>query len=178
MQNVSPYLNNIVAAFRGMHVSPAKHSYAWLSIMCDYRTDRQTEGRQSDPYASQATQKYTQQVCLLIMFTRLCVHFDLELSNCPIRSFPSSSCAPSLKNIQQIMWFLSYVHNILNGTNWNGWRNIQWKFQFPKQFVVVVVVNCGLTSHSAIFQLYIAPVSREGPGVKSRMCTSVSQAWS
>ena len=31
---------NIVAAFRGMHVSPAKHSYAWLPRKCDYRTDR------------------------------------------------------------------------------------------------------------------------------------------
>ena len=41
---------NIVAAFRGMHVSPAKHSYAWLPRKCDYRTDRQTDAGQSDPY--------------------------------------------------------------------------------------------------------------------------------
>ena len=45
---------NIVAAFRGMHVSPAKHSYVWLSRKCDYRTDRhthtQTDAGQSDPY--------------------------------------------------------------------------------------------------------------------------------
>ena len=34
-----------MAAFRGMHVSPAKHSYAWLPRKCDYRTDRQTDGR-------------------------------------------------------------------------------------------------------------------------------------
>ena len=37
-----------------MHVSPAKHSYAWLSRKCDYRTDRhthtQTDAGQSDPY--------------------------------------------------------------------------------------------------------------------------------
>ena len=32
---------NIVAAFREMHVSPTKHSYAWLPRKCDYRTDRQ-----------------------------------------------------------------------------------------------------------------------------------------
>ena len=31
--------NTVVAAFRGMHVSPAKHSYAWLPRKCDYRTD-------------------------------------------------------------------------------------------------------------------------------------------
>ena len=44
----------IVAAFRGMHVLPAKHSYAWLPRKCDYltdrRTDRKTEAGQSDPY--------------------------------------------------------------------------------------------------------------------------------
>ena len=47
-------IKNIVAAFRGMHVSPAKHSYAWLPRKCDYRTDgrtdRQTDTGQSDPY--------------------------------------------------------------------------------------------------------------------------------
>ena len=39
------YLRNkkIVAAFQGMHVSPMKHSYAWLQIMCDYRSDRQRD---------------------------------------------------------------------------------------------------------------------------------------
>ena len=37
---------NIVAAFRGMHVSPAKHSYAWLPKRCDFQTD----AGQSDPY--------------------------------------------------------------------------------------------------------------------------------
>ena len=31
-----------MAAFRGMHVSPAKHSYAWLPRKCDYRTDTHT----------------------------------------------------------------------------------------------------------------------------------------
>ena len=51
----------IVAAFRVMHVSPAKHSYGSVT---DGRTDRQTDGRtdrqtdgqtddgQSDPYVS------------------------------------------------------------------------------------------------------------------------------
>ena len=57
--------NNIMAAFRGMHVSSAKHSYAWLLRKCDYRTDTQTHGwkdRQTPDkvipmcrYASQAT---------------------------------------------------------------------------------------------------------------------------
>ena len=51
----------IVAAFRGMHVLPAKHSYASVTDgQTDGRTDRQTGGRtdrhtdggQSDPYVS------------------------------------------------------------------------------------------------------------------------------
>ena len=45
-------------AFRGMHVSPAKHSYARLPRKCDYWTDAHThrrmdgqkDARQSDPY--------------------------------------------------------------------------------------------------------------------------------
>ena len=51
--------NKIVAAFQGMHVSPAKHSFG----KCDRRTDRWTDRRTTDKvipmcrYASQATQK-------------------------------------------------------------------------------------------------------------------------
>ena len=48
------YVLYIVAAFQGMHVSPAKHSYAWLPRKRDFRTDTQTDGQtdagQSDPY--------------------------------------------------------------------------------------------------------------------------------
>ena len=48
-----------------MHVSPAKHSYAWLPRKCDYRTDTHTHTDRQTPdkvipmcrYASQATQK-------------------------------------------------------------------------------------------------------------------------
>ena len=47
-----------MAAYRGMHMSPAKHSYAWLPKVwlpkCDYQTDRQThtetDAGQSDSY--------------------------------------------------------------------------------------------------------------------------------
>ena len=43
-----------MAALQGMHVSPAKHSYARLPRKCDYRTQRQMQGQtddgQSDPY--------------------------------------------------------------------------------------------------------------------------------
>ena len=51
---------NIVAAFRGMHVSPAKHSYESVTDrQTDGRTDRQTTDKVIPMcrYASQATQK-------------------------------------------------------------------------------------------------------------------------
>ena len=58
--NGSYKILSIVAAFREMHLSPAKHSYEWLPRKSDYRTDgrtdRQTDRRtdpgQSYPYVS------------------------------------------------------------------------------------------------------------------------------
>ena len=65
-------VENIVATFRGMHVWPAKHSYAWLprSVTTGQthgqtggRTDRRTNRQTPDKvipmcrYASQATQQ-------------------------------------------------------------------------------------------------------------------------
>ena len=45
-----------MAAFRGMHVSPAKHSFRKCDRQTDERTDgrtdRQTDDGQSDPYVS------------------------------------------------------------------------------------------------------------------------------
>ena len=46
-QRVHRASGNKVAAFRGMHVLPVKHSYAWLPRKCDYRKDTQTD-RQTD----------------------------------------------------------------------------------------------------------------------------------
>ena len=52
--NIVALWRKIVAAIRGMHVSPAKQSYAWLPRKSDYWTDRKTDGQtdagQSDPY--------------------------------------------------------------------------------------------------------------------------------
>ena len=54
-------IKKIVAAFRGMHVLPAKHSYVWLRRKCDYPTNRQTLEKVIPMccYASQATQLVT-----------------------------------------------------------------------------------------------------------------------
>ena len=76
------FFQNIVATFRGMHVSPAKHSYAWLPRKCDYRThrctDRQTDRQTPDKvipkcrYALQATQKVKYFLRQLQSFYCLC----------------------------------------------------------------------------------------------------------
>ena len=56
-------MTKIVAAFRGMHVLPAKHRYAQLPRKCGCRTDRHMDRKMRDKvipmcwYASQATQK-------------------------------------------------------------------------------------------------------------------------
>ena len=67
--SVFPNDNKIVAAFRGMHVSPAKHSYASVrGRQTDGRTDRQTD--KVIPmcrYASQATQKYCTSILIFIL---------------------------------------------------------------------------------------------------------------
>ena len=53
-------LKKIVAAFRGMHVSPAKHSFG----KCDRRTDRRTDDGQSDPYVSLCFAGDTKKMCV------------------------------------------------------------------------------------------------------------------
>ena len=57
-------MTKIVAAFRGMHLLPAKHSYASVTDgQTDGQTDGRTDGQTTDKvipmcrYASQATQK-------------------------------------------------------------------------------------------------------------------------
>ena len=47
LKEIGLFIINIMAAFRWMHVSPAKYSYAWLPRKCDYRTDRRTDRRRT-----------------------------------------------------------------------------------------------------------------------------------
>ena len=77
---------------RGMHVSPAKHSYACLPRKCDYRTDRQTD-RMTDRqmpdkvipmcrYTSQATQKrkliFFNHIPLSLLWRKQCILLKLS----------------------------------------------------------------------------------------------------
>ena len=74
----TPTLNKKVAAFRGMHVSPAKHSSASVTDRQTYRptdgqTDGRTDGQTTDKvipmcrYASQATQKHREKNTITTM---------------------------------------------------------------------------------------------------------------
>ena len=63
-------LKNIVAAFRGMHVSPAKHSHAWLPRKCDYWTDGRTDAGQSDPYVPLC---FAGDTTKLFLYATLCI---------------------------------------------------------------------------------------------------------
>ena len=60
---------NIVAAFRGMHVLPAKHSYRCVTTKKVSLPDRQTDAGQNDPYVP------------------LCITGDTKMSD-----YMSSSC--------------------------------------------------------------------------------------
>ena len=80
-----------MAAFRGMHVSPANHSYAWLSRKCDYRTNRHTHTRthRQTPdkvipmcrYASQATQKFSckERNCSIIINNKITKYYTKNM---------------------------------------------------------------------------------------------------
>ena len=57
-ERIQCFSSNIVAAFQGMHVSPAKHSYAWLPRKCDYRTDSRTD-RQTDGQTDRGWTKWS-----------------------------------------------------------------------------------------------------------------------
>ena len=76
-----------MAAFPRMHVSPAKHSYAWLPRKCDYRTYTQTDRQTPDKvilmcrFASQATQqKYLVMLLLSLPHAQAGIHNEHKWS--------------------------------------------------------------------------------------------------
>ena len=78
---------NIVAAFRGMHVSPAKHSYRKF----DYRRDGQTDAGQSAPYVPLCFAGHTKSVD--------CDHRVLVQKRKKKKMFPSESKKLSKKSV-------------------------------------------------------------------------------
>ena len=136
--------NNIVAAFRGMHVSPAKHSYAWLPRKCDYWTDRQMPDKviPMSRYASQATQKVV------------------------VKAIHCEQCWPWFHFIRNYLWigllWLNVTFSNISAIQWQDIVN-----QFPKFYLqagthdmsnygyftcqayidINELVSCGLMSH-------------------------------
>ena len=95
---------NIVAAFRGMHVSPAKHSYAWLWRKCDYRTDKHTHAhtdRRRTKWslcAAMLRRQHNKTECILLDHWKICINITTQsvasprtqhLSIIPIITFTS-----------------------------------------------------------------------------------------
>ena len=106
MAGIGQCVSKIVAAFRGMHVSPAKHSYAWLPRKCDYRTDRHMDKQTPDKvipicrYASHVTQKRPSGAPL-----HTCQHYIMS---------PSALDPPP--NIFEQVYFFILVHWRVAGT--------------------------------------------------------------
>ena len=117
-----------------MHVSPAKHSYAWLSRKCNYRTDRrthtQTDTGQSDPYVplcfagntkliAQVWWRSTQRFSLygVHKLISIYVHYDLDLWPSKSIGFilsPWLTCLPSLikksTTVKSLLCSQAYFH--------------------------------------------------------------------
>ena len=102
--------HNIVAASRGMHVSPAKHSYAWLPRKCDYqesvttgqtdeRTDGQTDAGQSDPYVPLCFAGDTK----MSLSTRYCGNFEFITF---LGDFRKGLCWKHCKYKERVFFFL------------------------------------------------------------------------
>ena len=83
-----------MAAFQGMRVSPANHSYARLPRKCDYWTDTKTERQTPDKmipmcrYASQTTQQNT---TVQNSLHKICLKTDLQS---PMNNLPVEHCNP------------------------------------------------------------------------------------
>ena len=114
---------NIVAAFKGMHVSPAKHSYASVTDgWTDRRTDRQTTDKviRMCRYASQATQKSQFTTDLMIsvgLMISALVHMKAILPYCPSirscrRKFSPSKSLAVLSSIAR--WIEDTTHTTVH----------------------------------------------------------------
>ena len=78
---------NIVAAFRGIHVSPAKQSYAWLPRKFDYRTDGQTD-RHTDRRTDGRRTKWS--LCAAMLRRRHNEEYMCRLRNIAMRDYQES----------------------------------------------------------------------------------------
>ena len=122
-------MNNIVAAFRGMHVSPAKHSYEWLSIKCDYQTNTHTDG-QTDRHRT----KWSLCVAMLrrqhkkVLWNKF--FHELVFHSRSLMSFPKHMKHLDMKSIIQtayLVWVvLCHTHPLVHGHLEHWCPGIHW----------------------------------------------------
>ena len=113
-----------MAAFRGMHVSPAKHSYASVT---DGQTDRRTDRQTTDKvipmcrYASQATQKSWKVCGRFLQFRQKCIPSCVQIP-CKQIHFVTSPC--NILEEEALVWCTSTKSQMwIKGLQWNrtGW---------------------------------------------------------
>ena len=116
---------NIVAAFWGMHMSPVKHSYVWLTRKCDYRTDRWMDRQTTEEvipmcrYASQVTQKAGNELKFDLLLPLILSERDMARQICAMTSH-----LPWCKKVQSIAakhdyetWSLDVAHEDLSSAH-------------------------------------------------------------
>ena len=155
----SAVLKNIGAAFRGMHVSPAKHSSASVTDgQTDRQTDRQTDG-QTDRrrtkvipmcrYASQATQKWCMKLLFLVIF----------------QIFPNWNC-----HFRSGLWKAGCdVVSMYVLQSYRSCTFCKRKTRGETQFWIELAAPCTLANHNEInsddtlpFIIFLTPVSCDG----------------
>ena len=109
--------SNIGTAFRGMHVSPAKHSYVWLPRKCDYRTDTQTD-RHTDGQTDARRHKN-----VLVKIDAPVGIYDVHFGQKFRISKPNSLCL-ILELRPSTEWSASYSQNVAFGPKNDANKNL------------------------------------------------------
>ena len=142
-----------MAAFRGMHVSPANHSSAWLPRKM---TTGQTDGQMPDKvipmcrYASQVTQKLAVVLFVNIntsyIFTHAFIHSILTFYHIhkfyitqmyTFQSLYIKLSCHSLKLLQMIKWCSELEHSLNNAVFTKNCKNI-YEWYFPSLYLISI----------------------------------------
>ena len=119
---------NIVAAFLGMHVSPAKHSYVWLPRKCDYRTDTHTQrDRQTDAVMlkSVSPKVLTDRIslglteCRIHFYSFYCSDWRTFLSSLKMTD-KSQNFSTSLQTPDKVIPMCCYASQVTQKWYWEG----------------------------------------------------------
>ena len=128
-----------MAAFRGMHVLPAKYSYAWLPRKCDYWTERRTDG-QTD---RQTANKVIPMCCYALQATQWLrgklQHFTWLHLEGPAMEILQAVCRQASITDFTIHWH-GYFHNISNFDikfwHWQCYAS-KWKIMSLHLYIII-----------------------------------------